>query len=235
MLVIVGANGRTGVAIVREALRQGLDVRPVVRDDHDARHLNGLLDVQKVCYADADQPASLPPVLEGARQVVCCIDPRTAGPGAPPYGRRAAGNVARAADEAGAEVVLHMSVMNPFRWHRARLNRCAFHLEEWVQRWTDRWAILRVSCYHDEVIEGHVRPPDGGRPAHVQRVGRYSPMSRDDAARVAVQWLGRPTPGRAQCIGGPELLWGEELERRCAPHRSGARPTGGSWPSWSWP
>ena len=80
MLVIVGANGRTGVEIVREALRRGKDVRAVVRDDRDARNLDDIIDVQQISYADPEQYASLPPALEGAESVVC-IDPRTGGPG----------------------------------------------------------------------------------------------------------------------------------------------------------
>ena len=45
MLVIVGANGRTGVELVRQALQRGLDVRAVVRDDRDADKLNDVIPV----------------------------------------------------------------------------------------------------------------------------------------------------------------------------------------------
>ena len=39
MLVVVGANGRTGIEVVKEALRRGRAVRAVVRDDRDARRM----------------------------------------------------------------------------------------------------------------------------------------------------------------------------------------------------
>ena len=39
MLVILGAGGRTGLEILKEAIRRGMPVRPVVRDDNDAASL----------------------------------------------------------------------------------------------------------------------------------------------------------------------------------------------------
>ena len=52
MLVVVGANGRTGIEVVKEALRRGRQVRAVVRDDRDARNLDDVIDVQHISYAD---------------------------------------------------------------------------------------------------------------------------------------------------------------------------------------
>ena len=80
MLVIFGANGRTGVEILKAALRLGRDVRPVVRDDRDARNLDKIIDVQRICYADPEHPDAISAVLDGATQIVSCIDARTAGP-----------------------------------------------------------------------------------------------------------------------------------------------------------
>ena len=100
MLVIFGANGRTGREILRQALAAGMAVRPVVRDDRDGRGLDKLIDVGEICYADADHPASIVPVLEGATQVVSCINARTAGHGCPEYGEDAGANIVKAAVEA---------------------------------------------------------------------------------------------------------------------------------------
>ena len=102
MLVVVGANGRTGVEITREALRRGRTVRAVVRDDRDARNLDDIIDVQHISYADPDHPGSLPAALAGASEVIIAIDPRTGGPGTPIYSDDASSNVVRAAAEAGA-------------------------------------------------------------------------------------------------------------------------------------
>ncbi len=111
MLVVFGANGRTGREIVELAMRRGLTVRPVVRDDRDVSNLGELGDVQELCYADPEHLDPLRAVLTGATRVVSCIDPRTAGPGAPIYTGQAAENIVRASGEAGAESILHLSVM----------------------------------------------------------------------------------------------------------------------------
>lgn len=228
MLVVIGANGRTGVALVKEALRRGVAVRPVVRDDDDARNLEGLLDVNEICYADADQPASLPPVLEGADVVLSCIDPRTAGHGAPIYSPQAAVNVLNASADVGVRHLMHLTVMGAYRWSSSQLNRRSFHMNKFLKRQgpTRPWSLLRVSVYHDEFIEGHIRPPDGGAPHPVKLSSRYSPISRADVARAVLGILPDLVPGRMLQIGGPEVLSGKVLNELIARYRQGeGRPT----------
>ncbi len=219
MLVIFGANGRTGREILREALARGMDVRAVVRDDRDARGLEKIVDVLKISYADADHPAALPPVLQGASVVISAINARTAGPGCPRYSNDAGANIVKAAVAAGIPHVLHMSVVGAFRWSPNPLNRRSFRLDREVRLLKDLpWSMMRVSCYHDEVIEGHVRPPDGGRPHPIARSSRYAPLSRRDAARMVVQHLSEFIPSRTLYVGGPELFSGEQLAALVAPY-----------------
>ncbi len=223
MLVVFGANGRTGVALLEEAKVRGIPVRPVVRDDQDTRSLDYVVPVADIFYADPSAPDSLSHCVEGATWVISAIDPRTAGPGAPIYPGEAAGHIVAAAARAGVERVLHLSVMGAYRWSYAPLNRKSFHLENAVRARDAPWGLLRFSCYHDELIEGHVRPPDGGRAWPFVSAGRYAPCSRRDAARMALDYLGRYVPGRAQPAGGPTIYTGEELERLAAPHRAEGR------------
>ena len=116
MLVVFGANGRTGREIVRQAKDRGWSVRPVVRDDRDGRGLDRIVDVGSICYADPDHPESLPAVLEGATHVVSCINARSAGPGCPRYTDEAGAHIVRASHEAGVDKMLHLSVVGSFRW-----------------------------------------------------------------------------------------------------------------------
>jgi len=212
MLVVVGANGRTGVQIVREALRRGHQVRAVVRDDRDARNLDDVIDVQSISYADPEHYSSLVPALAGAQEVIVCIDPRTGGPGSPLYTDEAAPNIIRAANEAGAKAIIYMSVMGAFRWSPNKMNRLAFHLDRGVRAQQAPWTILRVSTYMDEIIDGHVRPPDGGKGHRIGRSSRYSPISRREVARMALDYLPKAVAGRQVCVGGPEIFTGIELE-----------------------
>ena len=226
MLVVVGANGRTGVQVVAEAQRRGVPVRAVVRDDRDVDRLEGVIDVQHTSYADPDHPDALPSVLQGAADVIICIDPRTQGPDSPIYQGIAAEQVVTAAAAAGARRIVHLSVMGAFRWSYAPLNRKAFYLEGGVRNCDAPWAILRISCTFDEVIEAHVSPPDGGRPHPFHPSSRYAPLSRKEAGRAALDFLERMTPGRAQCVGGPKVYTGPELSALVAPHLgSGTRKT----------
>ncbi len=225
MLILVGANGRTGLSVLREAEARGLPIRPIVRDDRDIDNIKGMSDVQKLCYADPMVPEALAAVMAGASTVISCIDARTSGPGAPLYEGVAAENVVNAARDAGAHTILHVSVMGAYRWSYASLNRKAFYLEGGVRNCNAPWTILRFSCYHDEVIEGHVRPPDGGRPVPFKDSSRYSPISRRDAAAAILDLVDRiEHPGRALAMGGPEAWSGPELEALVAPfRRSGDR------------
>lgn len=211
MLVVFGANGRTGSAIVAEALERGMTVRAIVRDDRDVNGLPTNLGLESISYADPTAPRSLPAVLQGATHVISCIDPRTSGPGCIVYPGEAAEHIVRASGDVGAESILHVSVMGAYRWSYSSLNRKAFYLEGGVRNCDAPWAILRVSCYHDEVIEGHIAPPDGGKPSPFKKSSRYSPVSRKDAARMILDHMKNFKAGRSPCVGGPEVFTGTQL------------------------
>ena len=217
MLVVIGANGRTGREVLRRAIDQGRDVRPVVRDDRDVDGLRELADVQELRFADPMHMEPLHVAFEGATQVISCIDPRTVGPGAIVHDGLAAENIVNAARDCGAEQILHVSVMGAYRWSYAMLNRRAFYLEAGVRNCDAPWAILRMSCYHDEVLEGHVRPPDGARAHGFKASSRYAPLSRRDAGRAILAYIDRFEPGRARAVGGPEVFTGEQITAAVAP------------------
>jgi len=223
MLVIFGANGRTGREVVKAALAQGWEIRPVVRDDRDGRGLDRIVDVGQICYADPDHPDALPAVLDGATHVVSCINARTAGPGCPRYTDTAGAHIVRAAHDAGIERMLHMSIVGSFRWSPHALNRRSFRLDRAVRVLKDvPWTMMRVSCYFDEVIEGHVRPPDGRRPHAIVRGGRYAPVSRRDVGRMVVDLLPDMFPNRTLYVGGPTVYTGEALDTLVGPWREGS-------------
>lgn len=221
MLAVFGANGMTGRAVVREAKLRGIPVRAIARNDHDTRHLEDLVDVNEIAFADANQPASIPAVLTGITAVVSCLDARTAGWGSPVYEPHAAANVVHAAHDAGISKILHVSIMGAYRWSSNPLNRQSFHLDRWVKRSGVPWTMLRVSCYHDELIDSHIRPPDGGRPHPIHPSARYSPVSRRDVARVIHNILPDLIPSRTWLVGGPKVYHGNELRDTVAPYITG--------------
>jgi hypothetical protein len=80
--------------------------------------------------------------------------------------------------------------------------------------------MLRVSCYHDEVVEGHIVPPDHGEPHNIRPMARYAPVSREEVARMALDYLPIATIGRSNPIGGPETLSSIELNKIAQKHAS---------------
>jgi uncharacterized protein YbjT (DUF2867 family) len=219
MIAIFGANGKTGREIIREAIFRGVQIRPIVRNDYDTAHLDDIVHVNELYFADADHPNSIPPALEGCDAVVCCIDARTAGWGAPTYTSEAAVNIVQAAHDAGITKILQLSVMGSYRWSPNMLNRQSFHLDLAVRRTKVPWTMLRISCYHDEIIDAHIRPPDDGRPHIIHPSSRYSPVSRRDVARVILNILPTLIPSRTWLVGGPQVLSGKEMEKIIAPYR----------------
>ncbi len=219
MLVVFGANGMTGREVIREAKLRNIPVRPVVRNDHDTQNLEDFIDVNELCFADADHPASLSIAFQDASAVICCLDARTAGWGATRYTPMAAANVVQAAHSAGIDRILQLSVMGAYRWSPNPLNRQSFHLDLPVRRLQVPWTMLRVSCYHDELIDAHIRPPDEGLPHPFLPSARYAPVSRRDTARVILNIMPRLIPNRTLLLGGPEVFTGAQLEELASQYR----------------
>jgi len=211
MIAIIGANGRTGSAILAEATARGLITRPIVEDDRDTSGLPDCVDLQKLFFANPMNESQLRVVLDGCETAIVCIDPRTFGPGATIFSGEATRNIMNVATSLGLKVVLYMSIMGGYRWSYAPLNRKAFALENAIRGTTAPWSMLRVSCYHDEVVEGHLIPPDHGSPHKIRPMARYAPVSRQEVASMALDYLPNAKIGRSNPIGGPETLSSIEL------------------------
>lgn len=217
-LAVVGSNGLTGFHVVRAALQQGLEVIPVARDERDQERVAPLFPSGQVRFADPTAPSALRAALDGATHLVCSLDPRGQGPGCPWYPFEAAPNVVEAAVAVGIEKMLMVSVVGAWRWAPTVLNRRAFQMDKRTRLVKGPWTLVRVSCYHDEVLEGHVRPPDGRRPHPVPSNGQYSPISRQDAGRCLLNLLLTQPSNRLYTMGGPRLYTSAELQAAIAPY-----------------
>ena len=114
---------------------------------------------------------------------------------------------------------MHLSVLGAYRWSPNPLNKQSFHLDIHVRRLRVPWTMLRVSCYHDEIIEGHVLPPDQKSPHPIHPSSRYSPVSRRDTARVVCNIIPDLIPNRTWLLGGPKVYQGNELNQSIAPFK----------------
>lgn len=223
MLVIVGAGGRSGRAFVKGARARGLAVRAVVRDGEESRSLVGVLPLADVAFAAPEVREALEAVLGGASTVISCIDPRAQGPGARHAGPGAGAAVVEASLAVGARRVVHVASLGAYRWSSSAEARACFGLDRGVRRLVDRpWTLVRVGCWTDLLLDGHVRPPDGGWPHPLVPGARYAPVTREDMADLVLDRLDRLVPGRSVSVGGPRVWTGRELAVLAAPYLRGA-------------
>src|SRR5438876_8806251 len=117
MILVTGANGRTGSELVRLLAARGAPVRALVRDAAKGVPLGKL--GAEVAVGDFGEPATLEQAVESVRKVYLCT---------PPDQRKLEleENVVDAAARAGVEHVVKMSSigasrdspMTLLRWHR---------------------------------------------------------------------------------------------------------------------
>ncbi len=212
-LAVIGANGRTGRGVLRAALAQGVEVFPVMSSDRDLGPIAGLVPAGSERYADFESVDALSAALHGCTHAIAAIQPRCAGPGFPVYGEAAVEAILGAVERVGIRKLLWCSTQGAYHWSQHLPSRQGYELEIELKRRSGNWALAKISAYHDEILEAYVAPCDGRSPRSVPRNGFWAPVSRDDAGRLLLACLERIPVGRAQCLGGPELLLADDLIR----------------------
>ena len=226
MLVVFGAGGRCGQAVVRAALRAGLAVRPVVRDDREARALDRVIDVNDVRYADPAHVGSIDLALAGGTALITALDARCWGHGAARLDDGAGRRVMERAHALGMAPLVHLCVVGAYRWSPHPLNRRSFRSDRQIRLATSLpWTAIRISCFHDELIDGHLRPPDGRAPHPFPDSARLSPICRDELAERLVARLPTLPRNRTLYVGGPEVWTAEALRALVPPSPRLARRT----------
>jgi uncharacterized protein YbjT (DUF2867 family) len=226
-LAVIGASGRTGVGVMRAALARGLDVYPVLASDRELRPITGMVPAGSERYADFGSADAMAAALHGCTHAIAAIQPRCTGPGFPVYDGGAAEAIIEAAERVGLDKLLWCSTQGTYHWSKHVPSQQGYELVISVKRMGGPWAIAKFSAYHDEILDAYVAPRDGGSPRAVPSNGFWAPISRDDAGRLLLACLERVPVGRAQCLGGPDLILADEMASIVAQRaRSGrGRPT----------
>jgi uncharacterized protein YbjT (DUF2867 family) len=222
-LAVIGASGRTGRSVLRIALEQGVEVYPVLRDDRELASIVGMVPAGRERFGDFESTEAMVAALHGCTHAIAAIQPRCTGPGFPVYGAPAATAILEACTQLGVERLLWCGTQAAYHWSPHRPSMQAYPTEITIKRASGPWGMVKFSAYHDEILEAYVAPEDGGRPRPVPRNGMWSPVSRDDAARMLLSSLSRIVPQRVQCAGGPEILTSEALQRIVASRATGGR------------
>jgi NAD(P)H dehydrogenase (quinone) len=207
-ILVTGATGRTGKAVVTQLLAKGWPVRAAVRV-RDAR--SALLQRQgaEVVTADIFDPGQLTDAMRGVRRAYYC-------PPYHPFVIQSASAFAAAARETGLEQIVGLSQWLAGPNHPALMSR-----QHWL---IDQMFMALPSTAYTTIMPGFFADSPylemmpfaahlGVLPLPIAGESRNAPPSVDDIARVAVAALLDPArhTGKSYRPTGPELLTVTEM------------------------
>jgi uncharacterized protein YbjT (DUF2867 family) len=194
MLLVTGATGNIGRALVHELAARDAKLRVLVRDPARAADLP--TSAERV-VADLDRPATLAPAFAGVDRVFLLT---------PGIGIAHTTHAVAAAQDAGVTHIVHLSSTNVLgdpmpamgRWHHDR--------EEIIRASGIPATFLRPGGFMTNALDwtatirdGYVVDPVGP--------GRFAPIDPADIAAVAAAVLTQPGhEGRAYALTGSEIL-----------------------------
>jgi uncharacterized protein YbjT (DUF2867 family) len=209
MILVTGAAGRAGSAVVRAFVRRGLPVRALVRDPARVPWPAELPGVTLVT-GDLDKPATLDQALDGVKRALLISSPREEMVDT----QISFINAARAAGvphivkfsgrEAG--VGFDQEVFRGTRWHG--------RIERYLERSGLAWTHLRPSQFMQNYLPGVVTGVDAAARELVMPLGagQLSPVDVADVAEIATGVLTSDGhENRAYDITGPQALTMTEI------------------------
>jgi uncharacterized protein YbjT (DUF2867 family) len=212
MILVTGAAGKAGSAVVRAFARRGAPVRAVVRDPARAPWLAELPGVTVVA-GDLRRAATLGPALEGVQRALLISSPR----------EEMVDTQLSFIDAAQAAGVPHIvkfsgraeslgfdpEVFRGTRWHG--------QVERYLERSGLAWTHLRPSQFMQNYLPSAVTGVDPATRQLVTSIGgaQLAPVDIDDIAEIAVAVLHSDGhEQRAYTITGPEALTMPEIAAR---------------------
>jgi uncharacterized protein YbjT (DUF2867 family) len=208
LVLVAGATGGTGQAVVNKALERGLRVRVLVRDAEKGRSLFD----NRVSYATGDvrEPRSLRAAMRGVQYVISTLgssgarDPENSPERVDYLGVKALAEAAKASAVEHVVLTSSMGVTNPDH----QLNRILDNVLQWKLKGED--ALRATGVNYTIVRPGGLTNDDGG--THGLKVMQGDPqdvagrISREDLAAVLVNALGRKDAyGKTfEVIGDPD-------------------------------
>ena len=205
MILVAGASGRLGREVVRELKLQGHRVRALARSPFQC-------EADEIWAADALQAASLAGVMEGVSRVVSCLGasviPMTQ------HGRRtfsqidlpANENLIRAAEEAGVERFLYLSVFGHTLLPGSDFVRAHERVVDLLRGSTLDYAVIRPTGFFDSMQQIMQVASRGLMPEFKGGSAKTNPIHESDLAELCVKTLFDRRPRLEVDAGGPEIL-----------------------------
>lgn len=204
-VLIVGATGYIGSAVVAEAVRQGYDVIAVARSLKNDRQFDGA----KVVLADVTDPVSVARVFNRKIDVVIsCLACRSGlARDFDEIDYKATLNVLNAAKENGTAKFILLSAIC-VRKPDLPLQLAKLKMEDELIRSGIDYTIVRPTAYF-WVFDSQTRAIKNGRPGYLIGTGeqaRHNPIAKEDLAGFMVGCIGNSErQNRIFIIGGPEV------------------------------
>lgn len=204
-VLIVGATGYIGRAVVTESVRQGYNVIAVAR----SRKADCQFDGAELVLADVGDPASMAKVFERKIDVVIsCLACRSGLPkDFDDIDYKATLNVLNAAQASGTEKFILLSAIC-VRKPELPLQLAKLKMEDELMRSGIDYTIVRPTAYF-WVFDAQTRMIAKGKPAYVVGTGDqavHNPISKEDLAEFMVDSIGNPErQNRVFVLGGPEV------------------------------
>jgi len=217
MLLLTGATGQVGSALLRRLVDDGADVRCLVRDP---RRLGTMRVRVQIALGDLTDPPSFRNALRGVDTVVHLAATIRDQPNGSieELNGIATWRIARAAQRAGAERFVFFSTLGASTHHRTRFHRAKALAEQAVRESDLDWTVFAPSIVY--------APGDAwltllGRLALLPVVplsgmgrARYQPIWAEDAAACVMAALRTPSGVRQRYeLTGPDTLTHTEIVR----------------------
>jgi len=193
LVLVAGATGGTGQAVVDLAVAQGYRVRALVRDEAKARMLFG--DRVQYVTGDVRQPRSLKRAVKGVTEVICTVgsnvqrDPENSPERVDYAGVKALAEAAKAAGVSQFILVSSMGVTHP----EHQLNAMLDNILEWKLKGEE--AVRATGIPYTIVRPGALtNEPGGQRGVRIMQgdpIDGEGSISRADVAAVLVSTIGR--------------------------------------------
>ncbi|MFQ5942280.1 MAG: SDR family oxidoreductase [Anaerolineales bacterium] len=209
MILVTGAGGKTGRAVIEALVARKVPVRALVRQPAqiEAAKANGAVEVEVGDLLDLD---SLEPIFAGMRAVYHI------GPNAHPAEEEIGNNAISSAHAAEvAHFVMH-SVLHP-QIHAMPHHWSKLLVEERLIESNMGFTILQPASYMQNVQGAWDSIVQGSYPVPYPTDVRFSPVDLKDIAELASQILSSPGyEGAIYELAGPELLTPEQMARQMA-------------------
>jgi uncharacterized protein YbjT (DUF2867 family) len=208
IIVVTGANGKVGGALVRQLLGQDVTVRALVRSLDPRTEALAQLGVE-VVQADLFDPDQIANALRGAQRAFYV-------PFFHPLMIQSAVAFSHAAEDAKLEQVVHLTQWISHRAHPSNLTRQLWLVDRQMERLQGMaHTTLNPGLFADNFLRVIDFSALLGIFPYLSGEGRAAPVSNEDIARLAAAVLLAPErhDGMTYRPTGPALLSGREMGR----------------------